>query len=119
MNFVKMTTRRTAKNNGYKLQKDFAKLVRDKFNLEERDVVSTPSSIQGEDILLTNKARKLFPYSVECKYREKMLIYQFWEQCKANSDEYEPLLVLKSKRKPMLICVDAEHYLKLLGDKNE
>jgi len=111
-----MTTRRTAKTNGYKLQKDVANLVRERFSLEERDVVSTPSSVQGEDILLTKKARNLFPFSVECKYRENMSIYSYWEQTTTNCGNNTPLLILKAKRKPILACIEIEVLLNLLGN---
>lgn len=112
-----MTTRRTAKTNGYNLQKDVAKLIRDKFKLEERDVVSTPSSVQGEDILFTKKARKHFPFSVECKYREKMNIYTFWSQAEENAKNNSPILILKAKRKPTLACIEINVLLDLLDKK--
>lgn len=113
-----MTTRKTAKTNGYKLQKFLAEKIRERFNLEERDVVSTPSSVQGEDILLTNKARSLFPFSTECKYRENMSIYKFWEQATNNCGDYNSLLILKAKRKPVLACIELDVLLDLLETKS-
>ena len=66
---------RSAKNKGKRLQNDVRDLILEKFDtLEPDDVRSITMGDSGEDILLSPAARKLFPFSVECKIK-KNLIY--------------------------------------------
>ena len=45
------------------------------------DVVSRPMGSNGDDIMLSPYARKLFPYSIECKNQEKFApLYSFYKQ---------------------------------------
>ena len=64
---------RSAKNKGKRLQNQVRDLLLEKFQqLEEDDVRSTTMGDSGEDILLSPAARKLFPFSVECKNEDSM-----------------------------------------------
>ena len=81
------------------------------------DVVSRPMGSNGEDIMLSPYARKLFPYSVECKNQEKLNLWSAWSQTEKNSSDYQPLLIVgKNKHRPLAV-VDAEHYFELTGWK--
>jgi len=64
----------------------------------------------GEDIQLSPAARKLFPYSVECKSLKAIAVYKYYEQAEANCGKYEPLVVIKANRKKPLVLVDAEYF---------
>ena len=59
--------------------------LRDAFpQLEEDDIKSQTMGMTGEDIVLSPAARKLIPYSFECKNVERL---QFWaavEQSESN-----------------------------------
>lgn len=57
----------SAKAKGRKFQQEAAKLITEKFNLEEGDVVSRPMGSGGVDLMMSPAARKAFPVSVECK----------------------------------------------------
>ena len=65
---------RSAKNKGKRLQNKVRDLILEKFNkqLEPDDVRSITMGDSGEDILLSPAARRLFPFSVECKNQEKL-----------------------------------------------
>jgi hypothetical protein len=66
---------RSAKNKGKRLQNDVRDLILETFKeLEPDDVRSTTMGDSGEDVLLSPAARKLFPFSVECKNQEKLNI---------------------------------------------
>ena len=72
---------RSAKNKGKRLQNDVRDLILETFKqLEPDDVRSTTMGDSGEDILLSPAARKLFPFSVECKNQEKLNIWSSLEQ---------------------------------------
>ena len=106
----------SAKAKGRRLQQ----LVRDKIleifpKLTSDDVRSTSMGATGEDILLSSAARKLFPYSVECKSRKKIAVYSDYDQAQNNCpDGAEPLVIMKANRRKPLAVVDADYFFKLL-----
>ena len=95
--------------------------VRDKIlalfpKLEPDDVRSTGMGQGGEDVQLSPAARKLFPYSVECKALNKISAYKFMEQAEANCPpKAEPIAIIKADRQKPLALMDAEHFFKLIG----
>ena len=105
----------SCKAKGRNLQKWVRDLILESFpSLEADDVRSTSMGAGGEDVQLSPAARKLFPYSVECKSVEKLNVWAAYEQAEANSGEHEPLLVMKKNRKKPLVVIDAEAFVKLL-----
>ena len=68
----------------------------------------------GEDILLSPRARESIPVSIECKSREKIAVYGFYEQAKTNAKGYEPVVVLKQNRDRPLVVVDCVYFFDLL-----
>jgi hypothetical protein len=115
-------TVRSRKQKGSKFQKEVAEIIRNKYNLEERDVVSTPSSVFGEDILLSNTALELFPYGVEVKCQEKISIWESLKQAETNAQKMKekykkditPLLVFKRNRSKTYVCLEFDDFLKLI-----
>lgn len=109
-------TPQSAKAKGRRLQQ----LVRDKIleifpKLKNADVVSTGMGQGGEDIRLSTAARKLFPYSVECKSRKKIAVYSDYDQAQRNCPHgAEPLVILKADRRKPLALIDADYFFKLL-----
>ena len=86
----------SAKAKGRKLQQWVRDLILESFpSLEADDVRSTSMGAGGEDVQLSPAARRLFPYSVECKSVEKLNVWGAYEQAEANSGEHEPLLIMK------------------------
>ena len=83
--------------------------------LEPDDVRSTGMGQNGEDIQLSPAARRLFPYSVECKSNKSFAIYKVMEQAEANCPKgAEPLAVIKADRQTPLVVLDASHFFDLL-----
>jgi len=106
--------RTSAKAKGRLLQKVVAELIRKRFNLEDRDVCSTPASVTGEDILLSEKAKKLFPYSVEVKNQERLSIWSAIEQANSNSNGREPIVVFKRNRSGIYVCLEFDKFLDMI-----
>lgn len=100
----------------------FQQWVRDKiievFNLEIDDVKSTASGQSGEDVQLSPAARKVFPYSVECKAQESVSLWNFWKQAKSNSKSYHPILFIKRSRHEPLVVIDADHFFNLIKENH-
>jgi len=87
--------------------------------LEPDDVRSTSMGAGGEDVQLSPAARRLFPYSVECKALKNISVYKFMEQAASNCPQKaEPIAIIKADRQKPLAVMDAEHFFELIGKKN-
>ena len=72
----------------------------------------------GEDLkLLSLTAKKVFPYSTECKNSELHIgLYKNFRQAKKHNHR-EPLLVVKMNREKPLAIVDLEHLFQIHEEK--
>lgn len=105
----------SAKAKGRKLQQEVRDKILDTFPiLETDDVKSTSMGASGEDIQLSPAARKLFPFSVECKARESIAVYAWYEQAKSNAKGSVPLLVIKQNHSKPLVLLDLETFMELV-----
>ena len=87
-------------------------------SLEEGDAKSTSMGVNGEDVQLSPAARRLFPYSVECKSRDSIAVYGWLTQAVTNAPKgVTPLLVVKQNRSKPLVIIDAEVFFNLVGEK--
>lgn len=87
-------------------------------SLEPDDVRSTSMGAGGEDILLSPAARKLVPFSIECKCVASAAVYKWYEQAKENCPKgVEPLVVFKGNRKKPMVMVDAEWFFEKFNSK--
>lgn len=105
---------RSRKSKGRRLQIAVAKAIAKTFNLEPRDVVSAPASVGGEDIILSEKAKQFFPYSVECKNREKLNIWEALAQAEKNCGDREPIVVFSRNNAPTYVVLNLEEFLYLV-----
>ena len=111
---------RSAKNKGKRLQNNVRDLILEKFTqLEEDDVRSITMGDSGEDILLSPAARKLFPFSVECKNQEKLNIWSSLEQTETNAGKHTPLLIFKRNRSKTYAVLQLDDLMKMLDDKEK
>lgn len=77
--------------------------------------MSTPSSVPGKDILLSEQASKVFIYDCELKNQENWSIPAWWKQTVANTEEgRQPLLVIKKNRQEPLVVLKWDDFKKLL-----
>jgi hypothetical protein len=89
--------------------------VRVLYNLSEHDVVPTSSGVTGMDVQLSEKARGIWPFAVECKNHARLAIYRMWEQATSNGKELYPLLVVRENRaKEVLVIMSFETFEELL-----
>ena len=110
---------RSAKNKGKRLQNKVRDLILEKFTqLEEDDVRSTTMGDSGEDVLLSPAARKLFPFSVECKNQEKLNIWSSLQQAEDNAGEHIPLVVFKRNRSKTYVAFELDKLMEILNEKD-
>ena len=89
-------------------------------NLDDNDVMCAIMGETGADIKLSNPAKKLIPYSFECKNKETFKgIYDIMSQAQENAKVTDvPVAVIKMNKFQPLAIVDATHFLKLIGKQN-
>lgn len=106
------------KSKGRQLQQKMRDAILASFPLlETDDVKSTAMGQGGEDVQLSPAARKVFPYSIECKRHKAFAVYGPYEQASTNAGGYEPLLVIQGDRKKPLVILDLDHFMKLTTRK--
>lgn len=107
----------SAKAKGRRLQQQVRDVILESFpQLEQDDVRSTSMGAGGEDVQLSPAARKLFPYSVECKNLAKIAVFNYYEQASGHG-EHEPLVVIKQNRSKALAVVDLDHFINLVRNQ--
>ena len=109
---------RSAKNKGKRLQNTVRDILLETFKdeLEPDDIRSQIMGMSGEDIVLSPAARKVFPFSVECKNQEKLNIWSALEQAEENSGNHAPLVIFKRNRSKTYAVLEFEELLQLLDE---
>ena len=110
---------RSAKNKGKRLQNKVKDLLLETFNqLEPDDIRSAIMGESGEDIKLSPAARKLIPYSFECKNQEALNIWSSLEQAETNAGDYDPVLIFKRNRSKTYAVINIEKFIELINESN-
>ena len=106
---------RSAKNKGKRLQN----ILRDKliklYPKLSNDISSQIMGMTGEDIVLTPHAKKVLPYSFECKNVEKLNIWKSFKQCESNAGKSTPVLVIKRNREKPKVVMDLDQWLEIIS----
>ena len=107
---------RSAKNKGKRLQNKVRDILLETFkeNLEPDDIKSAVMGDSGEDIQLSPAARKLIPYSIECKNQEKLNIWGALEQAEGNRGLSKPVLIFKRNRSKTYAVLELEDFIDLI-----
>lgn len=80
-------------------------------SLDETDVRSTSMGAGGEDVQLSQAARKLVPLSIECKSRASYAFFKDYDQAVVNAPKgTEPILVAKANHRNPVVIVDMEYF---------
>ena len=107
---------RSAKNKGKRLQNTVRDILLEAFkeDLEPDDVKSAVMGDSGEDIQLSPAARKIIPYSIECKNQEKLNIWSALEQAEGNKGVSKPVLIFKRNRSKTYAVLELEDFVDLI-----
>ena len=109
----------SAKAKGRNLQKWVVNKLIEEFDIHPEDIKSCSMGAGGEDVVMARSAREKFPFSVECKNVEKLNVWDAYEQAKANSSGYEPIVVMKKNHKKPLVVLDAEHFISMVKNNDK
>ena len=108
---------RSAKSKGRRLQNLLRDLLRKSFpTLDENDITSQIMGCKGEDIILSPLARKVIPYSFECKNQERLKLWDSLKQAEDNSEDRTPVLVFKKNRSKVYVALELEDFIKLIKE---
>ena len=112
---------RSGKAKGRRLQNKVRDVLLEHFSeeLEPDDIRTAIMGETGEDIKLSPAARKLIPYSFECKNQEKLNIWSSLEQAEENSGDYPPVLIFKRNRSKTYVTIELEEFMKLIDDRSK
>lgn len=108
----------SAKAKGRALQKWVKEMMHRVSGLPDSEILSRSSGSNGEDVILSKKARLYFPISAECKNRAKFSVYKDYDQAWANNPNpslYGNAVFIKQNKREPLVIVDALFFLNLLG----
>jgi len=117
----KRITPQSAKAKGRKLQQYACEKISELTGYEwgssgdDKPIESRPMGQSGTDVRMESQVRKLFPYSVECKFQESWSVPAWIEQAKTNKTEGTNwLLIMKRSQKPPVVVMDADSFFTLL-----
>lgn len=85
--------------------------------LTANDVRSTSMGVSGRDVQLSEAALRMFPYSIECKSRNRIAVYKDYEQAVSNAQQEVPLLVIKQNGSKPLAVMDLEHFMEIVSGR--
>ena len=86
--------------------------------LHEDDIKSQTMGMCGEDIILSPAARKIIPFSFECKNQETLPLWKSLAQAEENSNGRAPVLVIKRNRSKVYAVIEYNALLHLIGETN-
>ena len=85
--------------------------------LEADDIKSQTMGMPGEDIILSPSAKKLIPYSFECKNTERLNLWQAIEQSCDNCEDRVPVVIIKRNRSKVYAVIEFDEFIKLIRRK--
>jgi hypothetical protein len=108
----------SAKAKGRLLQQRIRDMILQEFpELQEDDVTSRSMGAAGVDVLLSPKAQKVFPFSIEAKNQQALNVWSAMKQAESNAKNNIPLLVFHRNHSSIYACLPIEDLFKIL--KNE
>lgn len=105
------------KSKGRNFQKLIKECILKTFSnqLTEDDVRTASMGQTGVDILLSSKAKQLFPFSCEVKNQEKLNIWDALQQAEENVEEGTfPILFFKKNRSDAYVALKADDFFKIV-----
>lgn len=106
----------SAKSKGRVLQQKLMRKLLEAFpSLKPDDITSRSMGANGEDLLLSPAARKLIPYSFECKNIAAFVGYTYLQQAIPNCPpDAAPVAVVKGNYREPVVVMFLDDWIKML-----
>lgn len=103
---------RSAKQKGRRLAQRVRDMLLEIYPTSPDDIRVNPSSVCGEDILLSPRARDIFPFAIECKCQEKLNVWKAIKQAESHAEgtKHTPLVVFSRNRSKDYVICEAEFF---------
>lgn len=110
----------SCKAKGRRHQQDVCEaLVSVRSDLESDDIRSTAMGQCGEDILFSPLARRIYPYSIECKNVEKINIWEAIDQARSNAGKYTPAVAFSKNNEEIWMAIPLKDFLRFFKNKED
>lgn len=118
---------RSAKAKGRSFSAEVAASVCKRLGISPDEVQVTPSGVNGPDIYFSPAALQKFPFTVECKNTQKLVIWSALAQAEGHAvgTDLVPLLIFRRNRSESYVTIHLEDFLNLIaktavrGDAND
>jgi len=85
--------------------------------LKDGDIIVTSSGTTGEDVVLSPRAREVYPVQIECKNHKAFAVYSDYDQAVSHGP-FNAVLVIKANHREPLAVVDAGLFFTLLCERS-
>jgi len=109
---------RSAKQKGRRLCERIRQIMLDAaMTLSPDDIIVNTASNNGEDLLLSQAARRVFPVCIEAKNQERIDIWSAIAQAEnhAAGTVHTPIVVFSRNRSGDYVVCNAREFFKLMG----
>lgn len=88
-------------------------------HLSQADVTARAMGDLGIDLLLSQRAREVIPFAIECKRTERLNLYESIAQAEANAakEHLAPAVIFRRNRSPSYVIMRLETLLDLLAER--
>jgi uncharacterized protein YukJ len=110
---------RSAKAKGRRFVKEVVDLLVDRLLLDPADMRVVPSGVNGEDIWLSPRAMKRFPFATEVKNVEQLNIWSAIKQSQAHAigtNRY-PLVIFRRNHHPAYVCLELTDFIAVMKEQ--
>jgi len=87
-------------------------------DLQEDDILVTPSGVTGPDLHLSPKGKELYPFAIECKNQEKLNIWASLKQAISHATNGlrlpVPCLFFRKNNSDLYVSLKAEDFIWLI-----
>jgi hypothetical protein len=101
----------SAKAKGRRFQQHVRDRLTTVFGWEEGDCESRSMGAGGTDLLLSPRARRDFPFAIECKNVESINVHAAFAQATENAGTLIPLLCFTRNRTEPMVALRLEDFL--------
>ncbi len=86
--------------------------------LEADDVRSTSMGASGEDVPLSPAARKIYPFSFECKNVERFNAWEAIKQARENAGSHIPAVVFSKNHETAQIIIPLDKFIEMAKESS-